>query len=319
MRNKVSVVFFGSDAIAFPLLESLWHACSEENASLQLEAVVTQPDRPSGRGQQLQPNPVAAWAAERGITVLKPAKPDDELVEWVSERNCQLALVMAYGHLLKRPLRESFPLGMLNFHASILPHLRGASPIESAIACGFAETGVSLMRIVAKMDAGPVADIESVAIGAETTGPELRQQLAQATRILWERNATAAIKGQLIFDPQDESKASYCRKLEKADGRLDFSLSAKQLANQVRAYVDWPGCFFEARGQRIKVGAAEALSFAPEAATGSAQVGRVLAKGPYLDIATGEGILRIKQLQKPGGRMLDADAFLRGFDPGDTF
>ncbi len=314
MREKASVVFFGSDPIALPLLEQLWQAHQAEGGGLTVSAIVTQPDRRSGRGQQLKPNAIAVWALARGLTVLKPAFPDDDLVAWLSERNCQLGLVMAYGHLLKRPMRETFPLGMLNFHASVLPRLRGASPIESAIANGMDETGVSLMQIVAKMDAGPVADVEKVAIGPQMTGPDLRRQLALATAVLWQRNAAAALKGELLFHPQNTAEVSYCRKLEKADGRLNFNRSAKALANQVRAYQDWPGCFFEVADQRIKVGEAEALPVSSSVPSESSDPGTVLATKPFLDIATGEGVLRIKQLQKPGGRMLPAEDFLRGFD-----
>jgi methionyl-tRNA formyltransferase len=314
MGEKVAVVFFGSDPIALPLLELLWQAHAAEGGAIILSAIVTQPDRRSGRGQQLKPNAIAAWAMERGLTILKPAVPDADLVDWVSEHNCQLALVMAYGHLLKRPLREAFPLGMLNFHASVLPQLRGASPIESAIASGMDETGVSLMQIVAKMDAGPVADVEKVTIGPRMTGPDLRRELALATAVLWQRNAAAALKGELVFHPQDPAAASYCRKLEKADGQLDFKLPAKQLADQVRAYVDWPGSFFEVAGQRIKVGEAEALTVCDTAPCQLSAPATVLASKPFLDIATGDGMLRIKQLQKPGGRMLPAEDFLRGFE-----
>lgn len=312
----VPVVFFGSDAIALPLLESLWQSHTANDPLLRLEAVVTQPDRRSGRGQQLKPNVIASWAEERGLDVLKPQQPNAELLEWLSVRKCELALVMAYGHLLKRPLREAFPLGMLNFHASLLPELRGASPVESAIAQGFEQTGVSLMQIVAKMDAGPVADVETVAIGGQTTGAELRQLLAQATTVLWQRNAAAALTGELKFFPQDDSRATYCHKLTKADGLLDFSLPAVQLANRVRAYADWPGCFFEVAGQRIKVGAAQALP-EEEGERMAADPGVIMAKKPHLDIATGEGVLRILKLQKPGGKMLHAAEFLRGFDLGD--
>jgi methionyl-tRNA formyltransferase len=309
----VPVVFFGSDAIALPLLESLWHSHTANNPLLQLEAVVTQPNRRSGRGQQLKPNIIASWAEDRGLNVLKPQEPNTELLKWLSVRECQLALVMAYGHLLKRQLREAFPLGMLNFHASLLPQLRGASPVESAIAQGFGETGVSLMQIVARMDAGPVADFEKVTIGEQTTGAELRQLLAQATSILWQRNSAAALAGELQFQTQDESKATYCYKLTKADGLLDFTVPAVQLANRVRAYADWPGCFFEVAGQRIKVGAAQALP-AEDGERMPADPGAILAKTPHLDIATGKGVLRIFKLQKPGGKMLEAAEFLRGFD-----
>ena len=147
------------------------HECDDYD----LIAVVSQPDRPVGRGQKLQPNPLAAAAIDNGIEVLRPEKPDDELLGWIQKNNTALAVVMAYGHILKRKLIDAPTHGMINLHASLLPAYRGASPIVGSIANGDGETGLSLMRISPKMDTGPVMDTEVVSITQEDTRDSLTE------------------------------------------------------------------------------------------------------------------------------------------------
>lgn len=297
------LVFMGSDAIAVPLLEELVRGDGAE-----LVAVVTGPDRRTGRGLRTQPNAIKAWAVERGLEVRQPQKPGEEEVTWLQARGIDLVLVMAYGHLLKKRMRGAVPLGLVNFHASLLPKLRGASPVEAAIASGERETGVSLMRIVRRMDAGPVMDRECVGIDDSDTGPVLREKLARACVPLWRRCREELLAGRGVFTEQDEAAATYCRIMTKEDGTLDFRAPAWELERRVRALVAWPGCAFEHGGVRIKVLAAEVL---PD--NGAASAGTVIESGGELRIQTGEGIFAPRQLQRPGGKVLAVREFLRGY------
>lgn len=299
-----NVVFFGSDPISIPLLN---HLLKTPPAGVQLVGVVSQPDRRKGRGKQLSPNEISAWALEHDIELLRPEKPGPELEDWLREREVALALVMAYGHILKKSLLAVPPRGFVNFHASLLPAYRGASPIETAVANGEKETGVSLMRIVPKMDAGAVCDVERVPVEGGDTGAAMRGKLADACPALLERNLEALLAGEAEFTEQDPEQVTYCRKLEKADGALDFNANAKQLAARVNGLFPWPGCYFDHEGARIKVSGGHAES-------GHGAPGEILsATVDGLVVACGEGALLIENLQRPGAKMLPAGDFLRGY------
>ena len=181
MNEKCQIAFLGSDEIALPslkLFEDLFPSCS-------LCAVLTQPDRPAGRGRKLRQNPIKSWALENELPLRDPPKPGVDEVQWLSELQVDLLLVMAYGCILKTEMLQVAPRGCFNLHASILPAYRGASPIETALACGERETGVTLMRVVPKMDAGPIIDLETVKIGKNMLGPELREDMSQACIPCW--------------------------------------------------------------------------------------------------------------------------------------
>jgi len=302
------VVFMGSDAIALPLVECLAGGCG---GRVELAAVVTQPDRPVGRGRRLRANPVAAFAEGLpGLPVFKPGKPGPELVAWIRGQEIALVLVMAYGHILKPELIAAPARAMVNFHASLLPRLRGASPVETAVATGEAETGVTLMQVVPRMDAGPVAGREAIPVGAQDTGGSMRQKLAHLTVPLLERLLEPLLAGTCRFEAQEEAEATYCRKLTREDGVLDFRASAGELAQRIRGLDPWPGCTFTAGEDSIKVRGARAL-----AGEAREPPGTVLGTGEHgLRVATGEGVLAIAELQRPGGKMLPAADFLRGYE-----
>ncbi len=305
MPTRPRIAYFGSDAICLPGLRYLREAAADV---CELALIVSQPDRPQGRGKQLQPNPVAAYAREQGIPLWQPERPDAVFAAELKEAGLSLAFVMAYGHFLPKAVREAPTLGMLNFHGSLLPKYRGASPVETALAMGETETGVCLMEIVREMDAGAVADCERVVIEPSDTGPLLRARVGEAVVPLLARTLESALGGRLSFQAQDTEQASFCRKLTKQDGALDFNESAARIEARLRAFTPWPGGFFDYAGTVIKVGSAEALPVATGAAPGT-----VLAAGECVDVATASGVIRFHQLQRPGGRMLPAAAFLLGF------
>jgi methionyl-tRNA formyltransferase len=314
MSSPIRLVFLGSDAIALPLLDWL---VAEATPWARLVAVFTGPDRPAGRGQQVRPNPVKAWTAGRGIPVLQPERLDASAPDQLAAFHPDLSLVVAYGHLLRDPFILTPRFGTWNLHASLLPRHRGASPIQTAVACGDRETGMTLMRIVRELDAGPVADVERVPIGPLDTALEIEGRMAAACIPLLARTLPEAGRGGLAFREQDHAAASFCRRLVKEDGVLDFAAPAASLAARINGLHPWPCAAVAVAGQTLKLGLADA---GPDGTGGGLlppslpPPGTVLgADGSGLRIATGSGVLRLRRLQRPGGRMLEASEFLRGF------
>jgi methionyl-tRNA formyltransferase len=306
MADPLSLVFMGSDPVAVPLLG--WLA-GEGRAFAELAGIVTGPDRPSGRGQDVRPNSVKAWSAGYSCPVLQPEKLDEQAHADLVALRPDLVLVVAYGHILRDNFIGLAPLGTLNLHASLLPRYRGASPIQSAVASGDAETGMTLMRIVRELDAGPMADFERVAISPLDTALEVEAGLAAAAIPLLARTLPLLARGELAFKPQDAGSASFCRRLVKSDGVLDFSAPATVLAARVNGLHPWPSVAVELAGVRVKLGLADALPGGGPGAPGC--VMGMDADG--LLVAAGSGILRLRRLQRPGGRMLAAAEFVRGF------
>jgi methionyl-tRNA formyltransferase len=307
----LNLVFMGSDPIALPLLD--WLA-GEGGAVARVVAVFTQPDRPVGRGQKITANGIKTWALARDIPVYQPEKITEEVRGQLATLNADVSLVMAYGHILKQEFIDTPRLGTLNLHASLLPKYRGASPIQTAIANGERETGVSLMRIVRQLDAGPVADVERVVIDPRDTALEIEGKLAAACVPLLERTLPRLAAGDLGFVEQDQTAATFCRRMVKDDGRLDFAAPAAELAARINGLFPWPACSVEIDGQQVKIGLADApiqptvchlISDKPDGTVlGTDDCGML--------VATGQGVLRCLRLQKPGGKMLPALEFLRG-------
>ena len=303
--NPLRLVFLGSDAIALPLLE--WLA-GEGSGIATVVAVMTQPDRAVGRGQKITPNAIKTWAQRRGLPVLQPEKITEDVRLQLAGFEADVSLVMAYGHILRDAFIATPRLGTLNLHTSILPKYRGASPIQTAVASGERETGVSLMRIVRKLDAGPVAEVARIEIDPLDTALDVETKLAAACVPLVARGLPRLRVGALTFTEQDESAVSHCRKLEKEDGALDFAASAGLIAARINGLFPWPACSVEINGVPVKFGladVAEAVATAPAGEVAGADEDGLL-------IATGAGTLRVRRLQRPGGRMLGAAEFLRG-------
>lgn len=307
MKPPLRLVFLGSDVIAMPILD--WLAGEGADVA-QVVGVFTQPDRATGRGQQVRANSIKVWAEARALPVLQPEKLTDDVRGQLAAWRADVGLVMAYGHILRDDFMGTPRLGMLNLHTSLLPKYRGASPIQSAIASGERATGVTLMRIVRRLDAGPVADVEGVPVAPLDTAADVEAKLGAACVPLLRRALPRLADDALSFTPQDDAAATYCRKLTKEDGGLDLAAPARVLAARINGLFPWPGCTLEIAGQLVKLGLADVA--APSGAAGAA--GEVLghdAEG--LLVATGDGVLRLRRLQRPGGRLLPAAEFLRGF------
>ena len=302
-----SLIFMGSDPIALPALEAIR---AGRCGPFSIDAVYTQPDRPKGRGKRIAANQIKLWAKENRIPVFQPGiMGKDERLE-IQAIAPTAIVVMAYGHLLSQKLIDVPMRGVWNLHTSLLPKYRGASPIQAAMVSGESETGVSLMEVVKKMDAGPILDKEKVRIKKEDTAIDLEKKLSSISAMLVERNLEKIMSGEVSLVEQREEEASYTRKLVKSDGVLDFSRPAVELACRINGLYPWPAAKFEYEGAQIKVGLAdfrddEALDGAP------GQIVKVEEDG--LQVHCGRGTLCLKRLQRPGGKMMKADEFLRGF------
>lgn len=314
MVNTLRLVFLGSDPIAIPLLD--WLAGPGRGVA-EIVALFTQPDRPVGRGQQITANAIKRWAEAHKIPVLQPAKLTEDVRAQLAALQPDVSLVMAYGHILRDDFINTPRLGTLNLHTSRLPHYRGASPIQSAVANGETTTAVTLMRIVRELDAGPVADFEPVAIGPLDTALEVEGKLAAAGVPLMARALPKLAGGALAFTNQNHAAATYCRKLAKEDGALDFTAPAAALAARINGLFPWPACAVTINGVPVKFGLADVA--AGISAAGE-KPGTVAGTDPDgLLVATGRGTLRVRRLQRPGGRLLPAGEFLRGFPVGPGY
>ena len=303
------VAFMGSDPIALPMLDEL---LNRKPAGCELDVIFTQPDRRHGRGMHLKANAIKEWALENGIGVEQPGKCGEAEARLLADRGIDLILVMAYGQILPKCILECAPAGILNVHASILPRLRGASPIHTAVALGLPETGVSLMEIVAKLDAGPVAGMERIPIGEDDTVADVIQAMSNSTVSLVKSGLDRLGKGPLEFFEQDPEQVTYCRILEKTDRHLDFNESATVLHNRIRAFQPWPGTSFPYGDMEIRIHAARVDRSSSEGVA----PGMIDSGHEGLRIACGDGWIVPLKLQRPGGKPLAVEDFLRGFPLG---
>jgi methionyl-tRNA formyltransferase len=303
----LSVVFMGTPHFALAALEAI------ARSHHRVVGVVSQPDRPSGRGQALQPPPVAAWARDHGVPLFQPEHCRDEAFrERFAAFGADIAVVAAFGHILGERALAIPRLGCVNIHASLLPRHRGASPISAAIDAGDAETGVCIMQMERGLDTGPVLARAATPIGPDDTTPALHDRLAALGADLIVEALDAIEAGTAVAMPQPDTGATYAKKLEKRLADLDFSEPAAALARHIRAQDPWPGAraLVDARLVRIHPPAREADGWRHDAAPGT-----VLAIGSEgVRVACGGGtVLTLGRLQAEGRKPLDAQAFARGF------
>ncbi|MFZ7096695.1 methionyl-tRNA formyltransferase [Luteimonas dalianensis] len=295
------IVFAGTPGFAVPSLRA---AASRG----EVVAVYTQPDRPAGRGRQVAFSPVKTEALERGIEVLQPATlRSAQAQEQLRALEPDLLVVVAYGLILPRAVLEIPRFGCWNVHASLLPRWRGAAPIQRAIEAGDPDTGVCLMWMAEGLDTGPVLLSQSTPIGAQETAGELHDRLAElGAQVLSDGLGLLRAGIRPVPRPQPEEGVTYARKLEKSEAKLDWSQPAGQLANRVRAFNPWPVAEAELAGERVRIHAASALEQAHEAAPGTV----LAANRDGIDVACGEGALRLLQVQRPGGKAIAAADYL---------
>ena len=297
------IVFAGTPEFAVPCLRAAArHA--------EVVAVYTQPDRPAGRGRGLTPSPVKLEAVQRGIPVYQPENFRSAAAR-AELRALQpdLLVVVAYGLILPQSVLDIPEHGCWNVHASLLPRWRGAAPIQRAIEAGDTRTGVCLMQMEKGLDTGPVLLSQAIDIGADETGGQLHDRLSElGAQVLGDALGLLRATIRLPPHPQPAEGATYAHKIEKAEAKLDWSQPAIQLANKVRAFNPWPVAEAVLAGERVRIHAAVALDETHAAAPGS-----VLRAGREgIDIACGDGVLRIRELQREGGKAMAAAAALNG-------
>ncbi len=288
-------------------------------ADFQVVAVVTQPDRPKGRDLKLQPSPVKQTALSAALPVLQPERArDPAFVEELRRLHPALIVVAAYGQLLPSSILALPTHGCINVHTSLLPKYRGAAPIQWAILNDETETGVTIMQMVEKLDAGAILAQRATTIAPEDNAATLHDRLAQIGAELLLETLPGCVNNTITPQPQEESAASYARKITKEDGRLDWSLPARTLWNRIRAFTPWPGAYTTIPGaataRLLKIWKATVLDHR------SGNPGEVIeASGDTLVVACGESALRIHELQLEGGRRITTAQFLAGHrcQPGD--
>src|SRR3984893_10970134 len=242
IAKRLRIVFMGTPALAAHILERLAAAArNSATPGFEIAGVVTRPDQPRGRGLRLEPSEVAAVAMRRGLPLLKPAKiRNAEFLAELSTLNPDLLVVAAYGRILPDPVLDAARIMPLNVHASLLPRHRGASPVEGATLAGDAESGVTIMRITSRMDAGPMLLAHAIPITPDETQGTLKEKLAELGAVALIEALEKLQRGQLVETPQDESLATYTSPVSKADAVIDWGADAVRIERMVRAYDPWP-------------------------------------------------------------------------------
>jgi methionyl-tRNA formyltransferase len=294
-------IFMGSPEFALPALSALAELS-------EVAGVVTQPDRPAGRGRTLVPPPVKVLAQKIRLPVIQPETmraPEvmDQLRAWRPD----VIVVAAFGKILRPEVLTLPELGCLNLHASLLPRHRGAAPIPAAILAGDAETGITLMKMDEGLDTGPILAQKKTAIRPEDTAASLSRTLAALAAETLRTFFPVYTREGLTPVPQDDSRATYAPQLKKEQGRLDFQESSEQLVRKVRAFQPWPGTFAFWNGQPLKI-----LEVETKSNTGARTPGTVLEHGGYPAIRTADGIVILRIIQPAGRRAMPGDVFLRG-------
>ncbi|GAB1594767.1 methionyl-tRNA formyltransferase [Lysobacter claricitrinus] len=295
------IVFAGTPEFAVPCLR----AAAQRG---EVVAAYTQPDRPAGRGRGLAPSPVKKEALLRGIPVLQPENFKAQVSkDALRALQPDVMIVVAYGLILPQSVLDIPQFGCWNVHASLLPRWRGAAPIQRAIEAGDSETGICLMQMEKGLDTGPVLLSQSIPIAADETGGQLHDRLAElGAQVL--RDGLGLLRAGMRPVPQvqPDDGVTYAHKLDKAEAKLDWSQPARALANKVRAFNPWPMAEATIAGERVRLHGAIALDESTSAAPGALlRAGR-----DGLDIATGDGVLRVRVLQREGGRAITAADFL---------
>ncbi len=307
------IVFCGTADFALP---SLRHLAAQPD--FQIVGVVTQPDRPRGRGHTTASPPVKDAAVAAGLAVFQPQKiKSDEALEYFQRLAPDIVTIIAYGQIIPRRLIELPRLGWINLHGSLLPKYRGAAPIHRAILNGETRTGLTTMRIDAGLDTGPMLLKHETEIGPDETAPELYARLSEAGAPLLAETLRGIERGTLAAIPQDNAQATFAPPLKKEEGRIDWSLPAQQIYNQIRGLQPWPGTFTSFRGKHCVIWGRPA-----DLAPSQQPPGAIALLGDNVIVACGEGsALRIEFVQLEGRKRVTAREFANGarLVPSDRF
>jgi methionyl-tRNA formyltransferase len=311
----LNIIFAGTPEFAVPALAALIDAGHE------IVMVLTQPDRPAGRGMKLKASPVKVLAEQHDLPVFQPETLKDTAAQaQIATVNADVMIVAAYGLIIPTVILNMPRLGCYNIHASILPRWRGAAPIHRSILAGDSETGVTIMEVVPKLDAGAMVSKGVVPITEADTTQSLHDTLAKiGADLMVQAMQDLAKHGRLASTPQDEALVTYAHKLEKAEAVIDWHKSARVISQQVRAFNPFPVAQSYLRGEVCRIWMATTES--DNANSSHAQPGEIVSVHDGVMVACGEGVLHITELQAPGGKRLSAQAFVQGHNlkVGDVF
>jgi methionyl-tRNA formyltransferase len=304
MKNKLKIVFAGTPEFAVPTLKALIG-----DADFDVVAVITQEDKPVGRKQIMTPPPVKVVAEENKIKIFQPAK-----IKFIQDEIAALKpdflIVVAYGKLLPQAVLDIPKYGCVNIHASLLPRFRGAAVIQAPILAGDGQTGVTIMKMDAGLDTGPIIAQMKVNILPNETAETLHDELAKLGAMMLPETLKSFAAGKMELKKQDENFVTYARELKKEDGKIDWNKSAVEIERMVRAYYPWPGTHaqLKIKNEKLKIIAVE-NSVLP---INKFKIGEIFLSDYKLAVQTGDGALVIKKLQLEGGKPMSAEEFLRG-------
>ncbi|MCO6431543.1 MAG: methionyl-tRNA formyltransferase [Deltaproteobacteria bacterium] len=304
-----TIVFFGTPAFSVSSLTALI------DNGYKVAAVVTQPDKPAGRGSALTSPPVKVAAINHSIPVLQPHSIKKEISAFTGELAqfgpFDLGVVVAFGQILPRTILEIPRLGCINIHASLLPRWRGAAPIQRSILCGDSETGVCIMQMDEGLDTGPVFSCEKIPISDSDDAGALHDKLAQAGAALLVNTIPSILEGSKQAQPQSEEGVTYAGKILPAEGRIDWTESGEKITRQLRAFSPYPGAYSSVNGKRLKIFKAQ---WKPDTnVVARRQAGEIAyVDGEHLEVRCADGVLAIQDVQLEGKRRMPAPEFLRG-------
>jgi methionyl-tRNA formyltransferase len=304
-----NVIFMGTPDFAVPALQKLI-------AHHTVTAVVTQPDRPAGRGKQVQMSPVKQVALAAGIPVLQPEKlRRAEAIAELRQYAADVYVVAAFGQILPQTVLDIPPHGCLNIHASLLPRWRGAAPIQAAIRAGDAESGITIMKMDAGLDTGPMLTKRVLPLAPDETGQSLHHKLCIIGGDLLIETLPAYLRGEITPQAQDEALMTFAPRIEKEEGRIDWSQPAAQIERTVRAFTPWPGTFTTWDGKLLKVQRAACNLQDSSLMTRHSSLphGSVIRLGDRIAITTGDGLLYPTRVQLEGKGAVSIDDFVRGY------
>ena len=311
--NSLKIIFAGTPDFAVPALEAL------HDKGYKVVGVLTQPDRPSGRGLKLHPSPIKLKASALGIPVYQPSElKSKESYEMLAAIDFNVMIVAAYGLIIPQAILDLPSLGCFNVHASLLPRWRGAAPIHRAILMGDEKTGVTIMRVVQKLDAGDMIKKTEIQISAKDTTAQLTKALAElGARLMIEVMDELSTKGELKSVPQDEASVTYAEKVTKEESEIDWHNSSDVIARKIRAFNPFPVAQTEYREAICKIWDAEIGIDSDQ----NAKAGQLIKLDEFIHVKCGEGVLLVKELQMPGGKRLKSKEFILGHRPvlGDVF
>jgi methionyl-tRNA formyltransferase len=300
MEKSIRTVFMGSPDFALPILTGLAEAYN-------VVGVVTQPDKPAGRGRVITPPPVKDLAKALGIPIIQPYRmKETDAMERLAEWAPQIIVVAAFGQILRQEVLDLPHYGCINVHASLLPRWRGAAPIQAAIVNGDDVTGISIMKMDAGMDTGDVLRQRAIPIGLQDNGGSLSERLSKLGANLLIETLREHLDGKITPQQQDDTKVTYAPKLDKSAGALDFNRPAEHLARLVRAFNPWPGAYTMWHGQMLKIHHAHSL------ARQSPGCGVFFTEDGYPAVGTREGILVLDVVQPAGKKAMPGNLFLHG-------